>query len=424
MNSSNQFSLRTIFLSLLLSLAIAACGTDSTNNPEQEASEEEPLIGFDTTRALFSDSSELATAHQIRIPFLEDSLWGYKDTNGVVIVPPQYLSATPFNRGLSIVRTKSGFGLLDKSGKHIMEPTFANIEDCGCGVFAIQQKRGYALVNRNGKRIDKGKVTQIIPFGCENDRIPVRRGGAYGYIDSKGNTISEFDFVDAQPFFHNVAPSRKVNEQFWRIIDKSGKPINQERFEMLYPFVEGLGVGMKKNLDGSSKYGVVDTAGNTIIPFQYARITGAFSGDYIACAAYDPYEIESKGLPENANTWFIFDRKGEKVGETHNTLWDDFSEGMIVASKGEKFGFINAEGKLVIPFQYDWACGFKNGMAWVGKSEKFGFIDAKGKLVIPMKYAAANDYVFMENDGAMVRDPETGERFYIDKNGTEYRKQP
>ena len=63
-------------------------------------------------------------------------------------------------------------------------------------------------------------------------------------------------------------------------------------------------------------------------------------------------------------------------------------------------------------------------MAWVEKDDHYGFIDKKGKVVIPLKYGSAYDYVFMEAHGAPVLDLETGERFYVDRNGKEYRKKP
>lgn len=421
MNTSLDFRIWAMALLFGCAIGFSACGAAEEDPQSLPKAHIDPELGIDTTKVLLSDSMDLATKTQVRIPFVKDGLWGYQDTNGVVIVEPIYESATPFVTGLAIVKTGTGFGLVDKMGAEVIPPTFGKIEDCGCGVYAIKQENGYALINKYGKRIDKGTVSSIVPYGCEEDRIPVRYGKNLGFIDSKGKEVVPFEFDAAEPFFHGVAPARKEGEKNWRIIGKNGKAINDEQFEMIYPFVEGFGVGMKQNATGQSKYGVVDSSGKTIIPFQYARITGSFSGEYIACAAYDPYEIEAKGLPENANTWFIFDRAGEKVGETHFTLWDDFSEGLVAASENDKFGFMDATGKLVIPFQYDWVCGFKNGMAWAGKDDKFGFIDKNGKFVIPMKYTAANDYVFMENDGAIVRDSVNGPRFFIDKNGKEYR---
>jgi hypothetical protein len=398
-----------------------------SSQPETTKTEEfveEPLAGLDTNKVLITPEQELRFEKLVLIPFVENGLWGFKDTLDSVVVMPHYEAATTFSGGLSIVKTGEGFGLLNKAGEEVMPPKFAKIENCGCGIYAIRQSKGYALLNKLGKRIDKGRVTEVIPFGCQKGRIPVRRGKALGFIDATGKEVVQFNLVDAHPFYGGVAPVKRGGEHAWRIMGLDGKFVNDESYEELFPFIDGYAVGTQKNATGDLKYGVVDSTGKTIVPFQYARITGAFTGDYIACAAYDPYDMDSKGIKETANTWFFYDRQGNKAGETHYTVWDDFSEGLVVASKDYKFGFLDPTGKVVVPFQYDWACGFQNGLAWVGKNDKFGFIDQKGKVVIPLKYAPASDYVFMEKDGALVRDLETGERFYIDKNGKEFRQQP
>ncbi|MBK9450527.1 MAG: WG repeat-containing protein [Bacteroidetes bacterium] len=85
---------------------------------------------------------------------------------------------------------------------------------------------------------------------------------------------------------------------------------------------------------------------------------------------------------------------------------------------------MDSTGRMAIPFDYEWACAFKNGLAWVQKKDRYGFIDKSGKTVIPFKYGSAYDYVFMEAHGAPVLDPVTGERFFVDRNGKEYRKKP
>ena len=52
----------------------------------------------------------------------------------------------------------------------------------------------------------------------------------------------------------------------------------------------------------------------------------------------------------------------------------------------------------------------------------FGFIDKDGKIAIPFLYSSPNEYVFMEEDGAQVTDPKTGEVFFISPEGREFRK--
>ena len=88
------------------------------------------------------------------------------------------------------------------------------------------------------------------------------------------------------------------------------------------------------------------------------------------------------------------------------------SEGLAVAQKEHKFGFINAEGKVVIPLEYDHVSDFKEGLAHAKKGSKKGYIDTQGKTVIPFEYHFANDF---ENGMAKVNKNE--EWFYIDKTG-------
>lgn len=48
-----------------------------------------------------------------------------------------------------------------------------------------------------------------------------------------------------------------------------------------------------------------------------------------------------------------------------------------------KYGFVDIEGKQVIPCQWDYAQEFRHGMARVQKGEKYGFINVKGEIVVP-----------------------------------------
>jgi hypothetical protein len=53
------------------------------------------------------------------------------------------------------------------------------------------------------------------------------------------------------------------------------------------------------------------------------------------------------------------------------------------------WGYENAEGKLVIPCEWERASGFNNGLARVRNSEKkYGFINQRGESVIPCEWDA------------------------------------
>jgi len=53
-----------------------------------------------------------------------------------------------------------------------------------------------------------------------------------------------------------------------------------------------------------------------------------------------------------------------------------------------KYGFANAEGKIIIPFEYEWICDelLREQFLLVQKNDKIGMIDLNNKTIIPFEY--------------------------------------
>ena len=88
------------------------------------------------------------------------------------------------------------------------------------------------------------------------------------------------------------------------------------------------------------------------------------------------------------------------------------SEGLFLAKKDGKAGFIDEAGKVVIELQYDDAVFFVEGLAKVKKDNQWGFIDKTGKLIIPLHYKDVNS--FSEGLAKVKKDAKLG---FIDKTG-------
>ena len=68
-----------------------------------------------------------------------------------------------------------------------------------------------------------------------------------------------------------------------------------------------------------------------------------------------------------------------------------------------KRGFINRNGKVIIPIQYDDLSSFYNGYSVVGMGNKYGVIDSLNTLVIPIEYshitgANENRFIVTQNN--------------------------
>lgn len=59
----------------------------------------------------------------------------------------------------------------------------------------------------------------------------------------------------------------------------------------------------------------------------------------------------------------------------------------------DKWGYVDGDGTVVIPYIYDWADDFINGYAAVCKHNNWGFIDTSGNEVIPFDYDGAWSFI-------------------------------
>lgn len=94
----------------------------------------------------------------------------------------------------------------------------------------------------------------------------------------------------------------------------------------------------------------------------------------------------------------------------------NFSEGLAsIQTMDKKYGFINEEGKMVIPASFSNVGYFKDGLAWAKDvSGKLGFIDKSGSWVIQPEFDAVKS--FDEVSGmARVKKDETW--YYVNKAG-------
>lgn len=150
------------------------------------------------------------------------------------------------------------------------------------------------------------------------------------------------------------------------------------------------GSGLVGIADKNYKRGLLDTNGIVIVPPKYGAI-GMFN--------------EGMALVINKDQKnFYLDSTGKEI---HFDLDFDKSyavfEGMIQVVKDNRSGFMNKNGKLIIPFRYHDARAFSNGFAAVAldstttasgrKIPLWGYIDKSGKEVIPPAYTAVGSSV-------------------------------
>jgi len=229
-------------------------------------------------------------------------------------------------------------------------------------------------------------------LNAQNYLAPVKSGSMWGYIDMEGNWVIKPQFTSAWRFYSGFARIERGDNAFY--IDKTGeiKAVNKS-YKVIRNFKNGYArVKVRK------KIGFIDTTLNLVIE-----------------AAYDEAKYFSEGLfPVQLNKlWGYIDINSNWVIEPTYEKAYSFHGGVAMVRIEEVWYFIDKEGKeLTNPVNYRVVKKFSDGLTKVQKGEKWGYIDENFRIVIPPEFDAGKDYT----EGVI--SVKSGDKWgYIDRNG-------
>ena len=126
---------------------------------------------------------------------------------------------------------------------------------------------------------------------------------------------------------------------------------------------------------GEKLWGYANQKGEVVIAPKYAKCYKFSPEGWAAIYNQDErqyYFINTKG--ENMNT----EVKGFKLRDGMGFDVEGFKSGLAMIKVGEKWGYMNTEGKMVIPAKYDDANDFNDGYASAKSGDKYFVVDTKG----------------------------------------------
>ncbi|MCC3156335.1 WG repeat-containing protein [Hymenobacter sp. 15J16-1T3B] len=230
-----------------------------------------------------------------------------------------------------------------------------------------------------------------------------------------------------------LVPYRKGAQ--WGYADRRGRVVLPLRYDEAGPFVDEIAWVRVGQL-----YGYIDGAGNPVTPVQYER-AGTFRGGRarVSLPGGDTFDIDSSGQrltqpPEEVEEDFMAQgdpvRRGGKVGfrftvgsaevpPVYDEVRDLYHDGLVLVRRGPKWGVVDNRGRLRLEPQFDAITAVEqNGYQFpiVEQQGRFGYLGADGKLLVTPKYAHAEPFVA----GVARVTTATGQTGYIDTEGREY----
>lgn len=272
-----------------------------------------------------------------------------------------------------------------------------------------------AFLKKQAERIDKDLDVDTLHVVLIRTQ-DVTQGG-WLFIDRAGNVVLAAPYPLASEFSEGLAlvgtktDVKKGNRiTNFGYIARTGRLAIPAEYEMGTGFREGL-AGVQKG----GRWGFINRKGEVVIAPRYLRVEEFRAG-------------VARAWPDHDTVEFI-DRKGRVLFKGDRWV-GTFSEGLFHANltmpdRTQQRGYFNRNFKLVIRFDHDgkglWPARceeFHEGRAAVevGASNQWGFIDRDGKLVIPASFRHVAN--FSEGLSSVSIGPGLlGPRGYIDRSG-------
>ncbi|MBR5169468.1 MAG: WG repeat-containing protein [Muribaculaceae bacterium] len=337
-------------------------------------------------------------ANKLVIPLMYDEIKSYGD--------------------LFIVYQNGLTGVVDENNKQVIPIEYAEIDAC-------PDKNGlHFMVAKYPSGSSKETSTPLMGLmdDCGNVKIPL------AHVNMK-----KVSFIEAMKDVDGRIITSDSDDSKHGLLDFDGRVILPQEYDEIVNIATNWRLLVMKG----DRYGIVDWQGNIIMPMDYNDMVfdDYHSSGFAARRAqggkkskYAFWDFDGNKLSDEIFdnvTGYSFDMFDATIGKRH-IMTTGFYEGMAAfAEMGDDgddnhliWGYMDAQGKVIMKPQFPSANGFSEGLAAVALTQNegellYGYIDASGKTIIPPAYTSAGYFM---GGMAVVATPGTGE-FVINKQG-------
>ena len=375
-------------------------------------------------------------------------VYGVVNDGGIVYIPEEYEQLELIKEGSTYednvykCEKKGKWGGVSSTNGTLLPCEYNNLNNVGNNIWRTCKSGKYGYVQLNGT----SSITTLIPCIYESlgdyssdSYIHATLKGKKGMIDSQNNIIIPFEYSEVSGLCHTSNGcsiiwvekdgkhgiySNEGKEIQPCDIDKAYIPTDYNLKELSYTYIKELSYtdcpsadyiyiernGLTGLISGSTFETIIPCMYEYLSPIKTGKAFYKSNGKWgiidtnnktIQLAIYDNVEIDGSSLSEQSMPSMAFQskmyvRNNGKVGML-KANGEDFipvkydslgvySDDMLVAKVGDKYGFLNEEGKETVPFIYSQAHDYSEGLAAVvNEHGKYLFIDKLGNVAIKPK---------------------------------------
>ena len=327
--------------------------------------------------------------------------YGYLDYKGNKILDTQYnemerITQLQDDNNKYLICAKNGQYGVAKNENLIIENEYQSIQyDSTNQVFILEKSKQYGVANLEGKLIIPLQYSQIDITGIylyaknEQGVTVYDKNGTQASIDSNISILKT----------ENEKYQIEINNQDgtkYGVINQDGKTLIEQKYNYIEYLYDNYFIISNEN----GKLGVVDEKDNEKIEAIYDSMQKIQDTDLIQTTLSEAKttQIYSKNMQKicemqdatieklnnnikiyNENEIKYFDLEGKELSNTQVYA----NNKLFVKKEGDKYGFVDKSGNVVVDYKYDKAYEFNiYGFAAVQKDGKWGAIDEQGQEVV------------------------------------------
>ena len=321
--------------------------------------------------------------------------FGFINKEGYEVIKPEYDDARSFKEGRAAVKKANKWFFINKYNEKVSSD-YDFIRDYQDGYAIVRIKNKYGMIDSLGMRVLNIKYDSIEYLS--DGLILVRENGIFKYITLKGEVVIELPqyVMMAYPFKNGVARITKDDAKKY-FINKKGEKITEPIYDSVSDF-EGDLASVWVSMEGST---IIYRNGEELFP----RTTNFVINE---CVSKKGIFKATFGYHKQA----LIDRFGNFITNKFYQEIYNVSDGVIrVRDEKGYYGFIDSNGKEIIPCILEYALDFQEGAAVIKENDRYGFINKGGFIIIPCIYDHASS--FSNNLALLELD---NQEFYVDKN--------
>ena len=311
------------------------------------------------------------------------------------------------------IKVNSKYGFIDSEGRIVISPQYDFAYPFYCERAIVFQGDKAGVIN------DKDEL--VIPFYFHKNTIYYRFSENMvfvenqGFFDHLGNLKIRIADYSSSLFINGYAPICKsistghsvFNRIFhWGMIDYLGNIVIPVSYDQIGFFSEGICpvcIKDKTNNHHPKIWGFINDKNEIVEGFKYGCWGGGFQEQLLAVWSMP----QKKGyINTNFQTVISYQfQEAASFSESRAMVRDNNYNGYV--------GYCNSIGEICIPCKFSHANSFSDGLAVVCQKRKWGFIDKNGNFIIPPKFAGAFD--FRNGIGSVLLNK--SQQAYINKEG-------